>query len=92
MKKDARFYFANLGADVSRCIVAAQKGDLEQYKDSLERAHGTLEYLRKEHRPEAYEEGLLLLRGLECARVDNKLSEFSAQLDNLIAQYSPLVQ
>ena len=90
MKKDARFYFANLGADVARCISAAQKGDMERYQDSFERAHTTLEYLRKEHRPEAYEEGLLLLRGLEYAREADKLSEFNIQLDNLVAQYSPL--
>ena len=64
----ARFYFANLGADVARCISAAQRGDMERYYDSLERAYTTLEYVRKEHRPEAYEEGLLMSRALEYAR------------------------
>ena len=92
MKKDARFYFANLGADVARCVSAAQKGDMKRYEDSCERARTTLEYLRKEHRPEAYEEGLLLLRGLEYAQADNELPEFNEHLNRLIAQYSPLAQ
>lgn len=90
MNKDARFYFANLGADVARCISAAEKGNMERYEDSLERAHATLEYLRSAHRPEAYEEGLLLLRALEYARADNALPEFNESLNELIAEYSPL--
>lgn len=92
MNKDARFYFANLGADVARCVSAAEKGNTERYEDSLERAHLTLDFLRNANRPEAYEEGLLLLRALEYAREGGTLSEFDDSLNELIAEYSPLVQ
>lgn len=91
MKKDARFYFANLGADVSRCITAALENNEERYKDSLEMAHRTLEYLRNAGQPEVYEEGLILLRALEYARRDHTLPIFSKNLNALIEEYSPLV-
>lgn len=89
MKKDAQFYFANLGVDVGRCVSALQKGNNERYEDHLAEAYRTLEFLRDAGRSEAYEEGLLLLRALEYAREDNKLSEFNDQLNELIAEYSP---
>ncbi|MEK7155708.1 MAG: hypothetical protein AAB734_02415 [Patescibacteria group bacterium] len=89
MKRDAAFYFANLGADISRCISAAQHNDSESYDDSIDAAYRTLAYIT--NRPEAYEEGLLLLRGLEYAREENRLSEFNDQLNELITEYSPLV-
>ena len=91
MNKDARFYFANLGVDVGRCVTALQKEDTERYEIHLAEAYKTLEFLRGTGKKEAYEEGLLLLRGLEYAREDNKLSEFSDQLNELIIEYSPLV-
>ena len=91
MIKDARFYFANLGADVMRCVSASEAGNQSRYDDSLKRAYHTLAFLRSVERPEAYEEGLLLLRGLEHARNDGALPAFAESLNTLIAQYSPLV-
>lgn len=91
MKMDARFYFANLGADVARCVAAAEGSDLARYEDSLDRAYQTLFYLRDTRRPEAYEEGLLLLRGLEHARHQKTLAAFNTAVNRLIAEYSPIV-
>ena len=89
MTRDAAFYFANLGADVSRCITAAKQGNEAQYEDSLARAYRTLEELRKTRRPEAYEEGLLMLRGLALARgAPETLASFQSSLDSLIATFS----
>jgi len=91
MIKDARFYFASLGVDVGRCVSALLKDDLGRYQDHLAEAHRTLEYLRGTVRTSAYEEGKLMLLGMKLAREDNKLSEFNDQLNELIAEYSPLV-
>ena len=89
MKRDAAFYFANLGADVSRCIHAAKEGNESRYEDSLARAYRTLEELRAAKRPEAYEEGLLMLRALALARTTPKaLASFQSSLDSLIAAFS----
>ncbi|MFZ2167733.1 MAG: hypothetical protein WAV50_02585 [Minisyncoccia bacterium] len=89
MTHDAVFYFANLGADVSRCVSAAKRGDDERYEDSLARAHQTLEELRQTARPEAYEEALLMLRGLDLARATpESLSSFQRALDSLIGTFS----
>jgi hypothetical protein len=88
MKKDAKFFFANLGADVARCASAAQEEDEQLYSASLGRAHKTLEYLRAANRPEAYEEGLLLLRGLQYAREDKTLARFRSDLNRLIAPFA----
>ena len=86
---DAAFYFANLGADVSRCITAAKQKNESRYDDSLARAYQTLELLHKTKRPEAYEEGLLMLRGLEFARTaPESLISFGIALDDLIAPFS----
>lgn len=85
MTRDARFYFANLGADVARCLRAAEDGNEKRYADSLDRAYHTLNYLR--NHPEAHEEGLLLLRGLAFAKGDaDSRRNFSNVLDRLIAQ------
>ncbi len=86
--RDAIFYFANLGADVSRCVTAAREGNDERYNDSLDRAYSTLAQLRKTDRPEAYEEALLMLRGLALARrTPETLASFSLSLDALISLY-----
>jgi len=83
------FYFANLGADVSRCVSAAKQGNVSRYEDSLSRAHVTLEELHKAERPEAYAEGLLMLRGLELARATPEaLSSFQTALDSLVGSFS----
>ena len=89
MTRDAAFYFANLGADVSRCIVAAREGNETRYEDSLSRAYRTLEELHKTARPEAYEEGLLMLRGLALARKSpESLSSFQSSLNPLISVFA----
>lgn len=89
MTRDAAFYFANLGADVSRCINATKQGNEDRYADSLARAYCTLEDLHKTKRPEAYEEGLLMLRGLEFARTAPKtLASFQSSLNDLIVPFS----
>jgi len=88
MTRDAAFYFANLGADVSRCVSAAKQGNEARYDDSLARAYRTLEDLHKTARPEAYEEGLLMMRGLEFARTTpESLASFQTSLDNLTAPF-----
>ena len=89
MTRDAAFYFANLGADISRCITAAKQMNKERYDDSLMRAYGTLEQLHKTSRPEAYEEGLLMLRGLDLARATPQtLLSFQSALNSLIGTFS----
>jgi hypothetical protein len=90
MKRDARFYFANLGADVARCISAGVSGDEARYLDSLDRAYQTLAHLRAAGRPEAYEEGTLLLRGLEYSKRSHMLPAFDEHVSALIAEYAPL--
>ncbi len=89
MTHDAAFYFANLGADVTRCVSAAKQGNDARYHDSLSRAYRTLEELHKAARPEAYEEGLLMLRGLALARgTPANLASFQSSLDSLISVFS----
>ncbi len=89
MTRDAAFYFANLGADVARCASAAQRGDTIRYEESLARAYRTLEELHKAARPEAYEEGLLMLRGLAFARATPEaLASFRSSLDTVISAFS----
>jgi len=88
--RSAQFYFANLCADVMRCIVAAEAGDGERYRSSLERARITLAGLHDTRRFEAYEEGLLLLRALEHAREGNTLGVFRRQVDQLVMSASRL--
>ncbi len=89
MTRHAAFYFANLGADVSRCITASREGNETRYEDSLARAYRTLEDLHKTARPEAYEEGLLMLRGLALARTTSEtLASFQISLDSLIGTFA----
>ena len=86
--RNARFYSANLGADVMRCAVAAEKRDIAEYEASLVRARHTLVYLHNAGRLEYYEEGLLLIRTLEYARISGELESFRKNLNQLI---TPLV-
>ncbi len=89
MTRDAAFYFANLGADVARCASAAKQCDETRYRDSLSRAYDTLEQLHKIARPEAYEEALLMLRGLALARATpESLASFQFALDSVIGTFS----
>ncbi|TSA43955.1 hypothetical protein D4R49_01305 [bacterium] len=89
MTRDAAFYFANLGADVMRCVSATQQGNETRYDDSLTRAYRTLEDLHKAARPEAYEEGLLMLRGLALSRATPEtLISFQSSLNSLIGAFS----
>ena len=88
MIQEARFFFANLGADVARCASAAQEGDEERYQASLGRARKTLAHLHAANRPEAYEEGLLLLRALDLARQDKTLARFASDLNRLITPFA----
>jgi hypothetical protein len=90
--KDARFYFANLAVDVGRCVSALQKGDSAHYETHLAEAYKTLKFLRNTKNAAAYEEGELLIRGLDYARELGTLSEYSTALDNMLIEYSPLVQ
>ena len=77
-----RLCFANLCADVSRCIKASKERNGARYTDSLDRAYKTLHLLRTLKRPEAYEEGLLLLRALEYARFTS-IDTFEDQVNDL---------
>ncbi len=89
MKRDAIFYFVNLGADVTRCVNAVRDNNEDRYRDSLARAHRTLEQLRKTKRHGAYEEGLLMIRGLELARATpEELVSFRCALDSLLCVFS----
>lgn len=89
MTQNAAFYFANLGADVTRCVSAAKQGNETRYNDSLARAYRTLEDLHKTARLEAYEEGLLMLRGLDLARATPEaLASFQTSLDPIIGVFS----
>jgi len=83
MKKDAKFYFANLCADALRCVAAAERDDEKRYISSLSRARRTLRFLRHSNRPEAYEEGQLLISGLKIAHAGDRLEIYSQQLNKL---------
>lgn len=88
MTRDAAFYFANLGADVARCANAAKQNDDAGYEDSLSRAYRTLAALRETSRPEAYEEGLLMVRGLALARATpESLASFQSSLNSVIGAF-----
>ena len=92
MTHDATFYFANLSADVSRCVNAAKENNQARYDDSLVRAYKTLELLHKTNRPEAYEEGLLMLRGLALARTEpESLESFQSGVNALVGSFSTRV-
>ena len=80
----------NLGVDVGRLISASMKDNDENYNIALELTHRILSYLRGEDDLVMYEKGLQLIRDFEKAREDGRLSEFNDQLNELIAEYSPL--
>ena len=86
--RNATFYFANLASDVMRCIAALERGDENRYQASRTRAGKTLAALRTCRHPEAYEEGLLLLRALTYARSPDTLSDLRFALDRMIAELS----
>lgn len=88
MTKDAKFYFGNLVSDVIRSAHAAISNDDARYENSLSRAYKTLGYLRGAHRPEAYEEGLLLMRALAHARARGALPAFRAHLSTLAESFA----
>jgi len=88
MKRDAVFYFANLGADVTRCVNAAKQGGGVRYENALSCAYRTLDELRKAGHPEAYEEALLMLRGLDLARAaPETLASFQSAIDALTGTF-----
>lgn len=87
MKRDARFYFMNLCADVARSAAAAERGDGNALANSRARTEKTLRYLRGEKNPAAYEEGLLLVRGFELARAAGTLGAFRANLGALVRPF-----
>jgi len=89
MKKDARFYFANLGADIERCMSALGASNEERYDSALARARTTLAHLRYAGRPEAYEEGLLLVSALRLAKEDQSLERFAQEQGTI--SYAPIV-
>jgi hypothetical protein len=84
IQRNARFYFANLGADIVRCISVSDNPT--RYKHSLDRVWLTLNKLRTVERPEAYEEGLLLTRALEYARRTKELNSFRSNVNKMIEQ------
>ena len=90
MERNARFYFANLCADVIRCIAAAEKADDVRYRASLERAWKTIDHIRSSHRPEAYEEALLLLRALELRRESGNMNVLRNYVNALAADFAIL--
>ena len=86
-----QFIFANLCADALRCVTALEAGNIDRYKDSLARAYRTLSFLRPLGRPEAYEEGILLCRAVQLVAETKKFKECSDGINQLAAQYSPLL-
>ena len=90
MNRDARFYFANLGADIARCISAERAHDVARYQRSSERARATIVHLRSTGQQGAYEESLLLLRALAYARERGRLDVFESQLNKIIAVFAPV--
>ncbi len=83
--KSTKFYFANLGADVARCIRASKDNNETRYKSSLTRAYKTLGHINRAKQYSSYEEGLLLLRGLALARADNKLDAYEYKVNSIIS-------
>ena len=80
-ERSARFYFANLAADVMRCVNAAERQDESRYQSSLARARTTLRHLQPIRG--AYEEGLLLLRALAFAKEEHALAPFAQNVNRL---------
>lgn len=88
IERNARFYFANLLADIARCVGAREMHNELRYQDSFARARKTLGLLRKSGRPEAYEEGILLCRALKLSD-DDTISGFKKNLSALSLQFTP---
>lgn len=84
VQRSAQFYFSNLGADIMRCISAAQARDRNRYAESYKRAENTLAQLRSAGRPEAYAEGKLALLGLDIACESDTLDRYKEQLNRII--------
>jgi hypothetical protein len=57
--------------------------DEERYRNSLARARRTLLAMRANNRPEAHEEGLLLVRGLQLAKMAGNLKDFEQALNKI---------
>ena len=91
MNKSAQFYFANLGADVVRCVVAAEAEDEGRYESSLERARRTLAHLHDTRRLEAYEEGVRMIQALEYARSCGDLHKFKQEVSSVVAPFVMLI-
>ncbi len=84
----AALQFGNLAADVMRSVSALDHGNLALYHDSLTRSYQTLAVLRKAGNRSAYEEGLLMLRGLAHAKARGTLATFRKHLNRLLASSS----
>ena len=91
MNKSAAFYIANLCADIARCVSADRENDEARYQSSLMRGYTTLSNVRVLKNWSAYEEGLLLLRGLELARENARTADFLKFVNKVAAQLLPLV-
>ena len=81
MTHTAAFYFGNLGADIIRAARATDAA----YEANMQRVLRTLGLLRAHNRPEAYEEGLLLMRAIEYAREGQTQDVLERNVSNLIA-------
>ena len=86
MNRDATFYFANLGADIVRCVHASD--DPARYEAAFGRASRTLDELKRSGRAAAYEEGLLLTSALEYARSEGRLTRFESDVNHLIEPFA----
>ncbi|OGG63364.1 hypothetical protein A3D66_02905 [Candidatus Kaiserbacteria bacterium RIFCSPHIGHO2_02_FULL_50_9] len=80
----AALQFGNLAADVVRSISALDHGNLQQYQDSLGRAYHGLALLRRSESRSAYEEGLLMIRGLLHAKSRGTLTQFKKNLNKIV--------
>lgn len=83
-----KFYFANLGADIARCISALHNNNIDRYNQTFHHAQQTLKKLSVNKNSSAYKEGVLLLEGFNLAREKDMLPLFNKRLNVLIAQVS----
>lgn len=86
-EESARFYFANLAADVTRMAKAVEEGNTKRYDELLKHARATLAHLRTTNRHEAYEEGLLMLRAVPLSEKSD-LPRLRSYLDTLVASFT----
>jgi len=87
----AQFYFANLGADVIRCVSAAKQENEDLYHESYQRAEHTLSFLKEAGDQSAYKEGMLMLNGLEVSRQSDSLDAYATQVNNIIATHAAVM-